>query len=440
MNSNTDFEKSNITVLGLWHQGIVAAACLADSGYKVLAADPNKEIISKLNQGKSPIFEPNLNELINKGLEKNLLTFTENYVDSVKGKKFIFLSLDTPVDENDQSDLQPIFQIVDEISESLEEDCIIIVTSQVPIGTCDSLVSLISQKTPSLNFDVVYIPENLRLGQAIERFIHPSLPVIGTNQQSSFDQISALLSPFESQWEHVSLRTAEMTKHALNSFLAVSICLGNQIGNLCDQLGADGKRVAEVLKREPRIGRYAMLSPGLGFAGGTLARDLQTLRNFGKQFNVKTPLLDGAWETNQIQNTIVVKKLEKIFHSLRGIKVCILGLTYKPGTSTLRRSPALEIITDLHLKGASITAHDPQVDKEELQNYTGFTFFDDPLEAVHQANVLILVTPWPEYKNLAFHEIEKQMADPILIDTNNFLDPQASTLQGFRYYGIGRGF
>jgi UDPglucose 6-dehydrogenase len=231
-----------------------------------------------------------------------------------------------------------------------------------------------------------------------------------------------------------------MSKHALNAFLALSVTFANELGNLCDEVGADGHRLAELLRMEPRVGSKAMLFPGLGFSGGTLARDMQTLRGFGDKFGVETPQLDGTWNSNQQQNKLVVRQLKKHFGgSLTGRKICVLGLTYKADTSTLRRSAALEVIADLVSEGAEISASDPKADRNELKNYTGFTVFDDPVAAAKNADALVLMTPWADYTSLDFASVKNAMKGSLVFDTANLWKADAVIATGLKYLDIGRG-
>jgi UDPglucose 6-dehydrogenase len=232
---------------------------------------------------------------------------------------------------------------------------------------------------------------------------------------------------------------AEMTKHALNAFLATTVTFGNELGNLCDEAGADAKRVAEVLRLEPRIGSKAMLFPGLGFSGGTLARDLQSLRNLGDRSGLETCLLDGVWEANRRQNELVCRKLTRRLGSLRDAPIAILGLTYKPGTSTLRRSAALEIIADLIRAGACIRAHDPRADRAELAGHPEFCFCEDVYEAVEGCRAAVIITGWDEYKALDFRHIKQRMKEAVVLDTNNMLDRETLQGLGFVYLDVGRG-
>jgi UDPglucose 6-dehydrogenase len=422
-----------IAVIGLWHQGVVGAACLADLGYDVLAADTDRERVDRLTEGKAPLYEPGLDELIRKGLDSRRLQFTTDLSAAVRGRPNILLMFDTPVDDNDDSDLGEIRAAVSAIAPHLEPDAVILVTAQVPVGTCDEIHQMTRHA-------VAYIPENLQLGQAIERFRTPPLPVVGADDNATLDRIEALLAPLPVHWERVTLRTAEMTKHALNSFLAVSICFANELGNLCDEVGADGRRLAEVLRLEPRIGAKARLSPGLGFAGGTLARDMQTLRKLGDRNSIETPLLDGAWVSNQRQNRTVIHKLKQsLGENLRGRRIAILGLTYKPETSTLRRSAALEIAGELIREGAEVWASDPRASRDELRAYPALHFVENPYDAIRQGDALVLMTPWKQYRELDFEAIRSGMTTPLLIDTANLWNADHLTSLGFLYIDIGSG-
>jgi UDPglucose 6-dehydrogenase len=231
-----------------------------------------------------------------------------------------------------------------------------------------------------------------------------------------------------------------MSKHALNTFLAISITFANELGNLCDEVGADGHRIAELLRMEPRVGSKAMLFPGLGFSGGTLARDVQTLRNIGKSNKLSTILLDGAWESNKQQNNIVLTRLKDIFGgSLQGLRLGVLGLTYKPETSTLRRSVAIEIINELIRSGAEVRASDPMAEREELKNSNGFKFFENADDALLNVDVLILITPWEVYKSINFKSAAKLMRGRFVFDTANIWDMVKVQEAGLTYVGIGNG-
>lgn len=428
-----------IAVVGCWHQGVVGAACLADAGHEVAGADEDAARVATLNSGHAPLYEPGLDELVLKGLSSGRLHFTDRLEDAVTGCPFVLVMFDTPVDEDDRSDLSGIFRAVERVAPCLANNTVVLVTAQVPVGTCDQLAATIRAANPAVRFGLAYSPENLRLGQAIDRFRTPPLPVMGTDTPETFARLTELFAPLSTSWQRTDIRTAEMTKHALNAFLAVSVCFANELGNLCDEVGADGQRLAQLLRLEPRIGSKAMLYPGLGFSGGTLARDMQTLRTLGDTAGIDTQLLDGAWQSNIQQNQLVIRKLRTVYPDLNGIRVAVLGLTYKPDTSTLRRSAAIDIIADLVRHGAQVAAHDPKADRAEIARQSTFVFSESPYDAVKDAHALVIVTGWPEYKALDFGRVKGLMKGNLLLDTNNMLAADRLQAMGFTYLDIGRG-
>ncbi len=429
-----------IAVLGLWHQGVVGSACLSEAGHEVHAADRDAERIQKLQSGKAPLFEPGLDELLRQQLDSGRLKFSTDFVDCVRAADAVFVMFDTPVDANDESDLTEFFATAREIAPHIKTGAVIFVTAQVPVGSCDAFAAAVRSVNSDADFSMAYSPENLRLGQAIERFRHPPLPVLGADSPEAFERLEKIFEFTGATWERVNVRTAEMTKHALNSFLALSVTFANELGNLCDEVGADGHRLADVLRLEPRVGPKAMLKPGLGFAGGTLARDLQTLRKIGDQRGVDTPLLDGVWTSNQLQNKSVIHRLRRhLGGTLAKKKICVLGLTYKPDTSTLRRSAALEVVAELQRADVAVTASDPRADRAELQLLKGFTFYDDIYAAADGADALVLMTPWKSFLDLKWPELAARMRGRLVLDTANLWSADAVEAAGFTYVDIGRG-
>jgi len=428
-----------LAIIGLWHQGVVAAACMASRGFDVIAADGDAERVRRLAEGHAPIFEPGLDELLQEGLSAGRLRFTSDVGAAVRGRRDVWLMFDTAVDENDRSDLGEVFAAVEEAAAHIEPETVMLVTAQVPVGTCDRLKNLVGERSGGKRFGIAYSPENLRLGQAIERFLNPALPVVGADEEWVFERLDRYLGQLSDRWERTDLRTAEMIKHALNAFLATSVTFGNEIGNLCDVVGADARRVAEVLRLEPRVGSRAMILPGLGFSGGTLARDMQTLRGLGDERQTETFMFDGIWKANQRQLLLPVERLVQVLGDLSGKRIGVLGLTYKPGTSTLRRSAALLIIARLAEAGAVVSAHDPRADRGEVQALTDFLFHDDPYAALEGCEAVVLVTGWPEYRELDFTKILAGMKGDFFLDCNNMLDGGRMRALGFRYAGIGTG-
>lgn len=428
----------NVCVIGAWHLGTVTSACLAEIGYTVVGLDADTERVDALNAGRAPLFEPGLDEILTRNLAAGRLRYTTDPAGALAGAAYVFIAYDTPVDEQDDVDLSPLFDTAADLARYMGSGAAVIVSSQVPVGTCERLAAAIREANPALAFHIACLPENLRLGQAIGRFLRPEMLVIGADDAAAGDRIDEFLSALEAPRVRVGLRTAEMIKHALNAFLATSISFINEIANLCDQVGADAVQVAQALRLDSRIGPNAPLKPGLGFAGGTLARDLKVLLRIARDSSYEAPLLSGVLAVNQGQNRLLLGKLAGLYPSLAGVTVGVLGLTYKAGTSTLRRSPALPLIEGLAARGALVRAYDPKADPAEVLRRP-LTLCPDAYSAALGAHALLLVTEWPEFQQLDFQRLRAAMARPVLLDPQNMLDPQAMSEAGFLYLGTGRG-
>jgi len=428
--------KTKIGVIGVWHLGCVVAASLANAGYEVTGTDFDKKILKNLKNGKAPLYEPELDQLIKKNIKNGVLKLDSSFQQTLAESDFIFLTFDTPVNNQDQLDLSIIYKACNLIAKFAPQKFILVIMSQIPVGTTKKIKELILNKNCRLSFDIVYNPENLRLGSAIESFMKPDRIVFGIEKESVKHKIEKLYSFIKAPKIYMDLEGAEMVKHAINAYLANSISFINEMANLCEVLNIDIRNVAKGMKSDKRIGQYAFLSPGLGFAGGTLGRDLQTLKNFGKNFEMKTPLIDAIISVNQNRQTRLLKKIKDIFSSLKNIKIGILGLTYKAGTNTLRRSVAIEISKKLIQKGATINAFDPMI-KNKIKNAEQINVSDDPYQIAKNADLLILMTDWPEFKNLNFKRIKTLMRQSNIIDARNFLDDKMLKKLSFNYYGIG---
>lgn len=426
--------------MGLWHLGLVSAATLADLDYHVVGFDPNIELIENLKRGLPPLYEPGLENLLKTHLRTNRLRFEQDPVSATSGAKTVLITYDTPVNKEDCVDLSLLDQTIESICPHLTRDALVIINSQVPVGSCERWQKFIGKRRPDAMIDLIYSPENIRLGQAIELFRKPDMIVIGSNLERARKKAEAFYAPFSSDKFYVSWRTAEMAKHALNAFFATSISFANELGSLCDAVGADGIQIAQILKRDSRIGKKAQVRPGLGFAGATLARDLQCLQNVGRTLRVPTPLINSVLEINQRQIRRVAEMIESHFKGqLKNKILTVFGLTYKPGTSTLRRSASLEIMEMLHAKGAQIRAHDPKADLSELRNGLSFDYCKDPYEAIEGSHGILLLTEWPEYKDLDYTLIKKKMAHPLILDAKSHLESLRLPQMGFIYLEMGRG-
>lgn len=428
-----------VCALGIWHLGAVASTCLADLGFQVVGVDQDPARVEELNRGCPPLFEPGLEELLVRNLAAGRLRYTTDLEEGVRGADYVLIAYDTPVDERDEVDLSGLFATAEALALHLTAGVTLVVSSQVPVGTCEKLAETVSAVNPSLAFGIACVPENLRLGQAIERFRHPDMIVIGSDDSRTLTKVAELFASIEAPKVSVSLRTAEMTKHAINAYLATCISFANELAVLCDMVGADALKVAEALRMDARVSAKAPLLPGSGFSGGTLARDVKVLRRLGRQHNYPPPLLDGVWKANQRQARAPVRRLKDVYPALRGQTVTVLGLTYKPGTSTIRRSAALEVIKTLASEGVKVQAYDPKADPEELALHQGFTVCSRVEDAARGSDALLLMTPWPEFRELNFARIGESMKSRVFIDAHNYLDGESLAEQGFKYLGVGRG-
>ncbi|OGS01810.1 MAG: hypothetical protein A3G41_04210 [Elusimicrobia bacterium RIFCSPLOWO2_12_FULL_59_9] len=434
------FGEERICVTGLWHLGTVTCAGLAELGFSVVGVDAEPERVRALEQGHPPIFEPGLAELLARHLATGRLRFSTDLAGALPRSPFVLVTYDTPVDEQDRVDLTQIYAAAEVLAEHLEPNAIVIVNSQVPVGTCEEIQRTIQVQQPNRPFGLAYVPENLRLGRALERFFRPAMIVIGASEPNTWDRVEQFYASVPAPKLRMDLKSAEMTKHAINAYLATCISFINELTNLCDEAGAEATKVAEALRRDERVSPHAPLAPGgLGFAGGTLARDLRALQAVGARLNCPTHLVDAVLAVNQEQRRIVFRRLSKVYGSVAGLTVGILGLTYKPGTSTLRRSAALEIINDLVRAGAQVKAYDPHAALEEVGEKRNFAFYADPAPVAAGSDALVIVTEWPEFRNLDYPTLTASMKRPVLIDTKNLLDPEPLRRKGILYLDVGRG-
>jgi len=433
-------DTDKVCVLGLWHLGSVSAACLADLGYQVVGVDRDAARVQALNAGRPPLYEPGLEELLARGLTSGRLRFSADMEQGVAGARYVLMAYDTPVNEHDEIDLSEIFTVVEETAPFLENGTTLIVSSQVPVGTCERLAATVRRARSSLDFGIACVPENLRLGQAIARFMRPEFLVFGANDDVTHEHVEQLLAAIDAPKLRVDLPTAEMTKHALNAYLATAISFGNEIANLCDEVGADALKVTQALCLDSRVSPRAPLNPGLGFAGGTLARDMKALCALASENGYEASLLHAVLSVNERQNRMIAARLVQLLPARPGLTVGLLGLTYKAGTSTLRRSPGLELAATLAAEGIRVKAYDPKVEPADLQPYLDIlSFCHDPYLVADASDAVVLVTDWPEFRQLDFARMRTLMRSPVLLDPQNVLDADSLAEMGFIYQAVGRG-
>jgi UDPglucose 6-dehydrogenase len=417
-----------IAVAGLWHLGTVTAGCLAAAGHNVIGIDEDSGLIDRLNAAELPVAEPGLQEIIQDELATGRLRFTTSFAEA-NHADVVWVAYDTPVDDQDRADTEFVHSRALALAAQMRPGAVLLVSSQMPVGSIARLER--ESASPAVRF--ACSPENLRLGKALQVFRTPDRVVVGVRDAETRAVLEGVWAPFSPRIEWMSVESAEMTKHAINSFLATSICFINEIATLCERTGADALEVERGLKSDLRIGPGSYLHAGGAFAGGTLARDIAFLRSISQQTATGVPLIDGVYSSNQYHKTWLPRRVAEVFPELAGTTVAILGLTYKPGTNTLRRSSAVEAAQWLHAQGARVRAFDPQIFDlpEELRSVIELAPTAEA--AVEGAAALVVMTPWPEFK-----EINAQAAPPIVFDAARFLEPVLASRPGVRYFSIGR--
>ncbi len=427
-----------VCVLGLWHLGTVTAACLASGGHDVTGLDLDPVVVARLAAGTPPLFEPGLEALVQEGLAAGRLRFTTDVSKAVGDADIIWVAYDTPVDDDDRADVAYVIEQAVKLAPHLRDAALVLISSQVPVGTTQRLERMFASHVPGRTVGFGYCPENLRLGTAIDEFTHPDRVVVGVRQQADGDKVRELLQPFTDRIEWMSVESAEMTKHALNAFLATSVTFINEIAALCEQVGADATEVERGLKSESRIGPKAYLSPGGAFAGGTLARDIVFLTELGQAHGVATSLLSSVTSSNDAHRQWAERRLSQLLEGVAGQTVAIWGLAYKPGTDTLRRSSAVELCHWLSANGAAVRAHDPVVTHVPPDLAVRMHRADSALAALDGASALVVTTPWPEYREFSADDVIRQMARPLVLDANRFLGDTLGTHAGVEYLSVGK--
>ena len=413
----------NVCIYGLWHLGSVTAACLAAGGHRVVGLDDDAATAARLANGQAPLFEPGLDALLREGLDAGRLRFTADVDDAVRDARVVWIAFDTPVDEDDRADVDFVNARIDAAATHAAPGTLIVVSSQLAVGS----IRAAEQRAGRGDIAFAALPENLRLGKAIEVFTKPDRVVAGVRDARGREAVAELLAPFTDRIEWMSVESAEMTKHALNAFLATSIVFMNEIATLCEAVGADAKEVERGLKSESRIGPRAYLSPGAAFAGGTLARDVNFLSALAGD---RPTLFRAVKASNDAHKQWTRGKLRALLGDLRGRTIAVWGLTYKPGTDTLRRSSAVELCRWLVGEQARVRAHDPAV--RALPDDLPIELCATAEDAARGADAVIVATEWPDYRRL---EPDGAMT---VIDPNRFLRERFDR-PPVRYVTIGKG-
>jgi len=438
-----------ITVYGSNYIGLVTAACMAQTGNDVLCIDANKTIIKQLQQGSIPIYEPGLENIVQKNLQSGRLEFTTSLKKGVDHGLFQFIAIDTPSNKNGSSDLKDIFQIVQSIAENMNQYKIIVDKSTVPVGTGDRIRELTSkvlkQRNIKIEFDIVSNPEFTKEGDAIDDFMKPERIIIGADNPRTTELMRELYTPFNRSRDRVvsmDIRSAELTKYAANALLATKISFMNELSNIAELLDADIEQVRIGIGSDPRIG-YHFIYPGCGYGGSSFPKDIQTLARTAHEIGYKAELLNAVEAVNQRQMQKPFEKLQRQYgKSLKDKTIAIWGLSFKPNTDDMKDASSCSLMESLWNIGANIQAYDPiatEACTKMYGNRNDLTLYSSANKALQNADALVILTEWQEFRSPDFSYIKDTLNDPVIVDGRNLYNPQQMTNLGFTYYAIGRG-
>ena len=439
----------NIAVIGSGYVGLVSGACFSEMGNKVICVDNDKNKIKRLNKGDLPIFEPGLKQLVLKNVKNNNLFFTSKIEDALKKIELVFIAVGTPMSEDGSADLDNVLTVARSIGKLINTNIIVVNKSTVPVGTADKVKDVIQKELDlrgtKINFEVVSNPEFLKEGDAISDFMKPDRIVIGAETQSSIFKMKQLYSPFfrtHDRFITMDIRSAEMTKYAANAMLATKISFMNEIANICEKVGADANQVRVGIGSDKRIG-YSFIYPGVGYGGSCFPKDVKALKKTAEENGYTADLISSVEKVNNIQKLVIAKKIKNRFgDDLNGKVFGFWGLSYKPGTDDMREAPSIYTIKELVKFGATVKVYDPKAMNIAKNFYLKDTnkveYFDSKYEVLNNANALILLTEWKEFRSPDFEEIKNKLISPIIFDGRNQYNAFNLEDNGFEYYQIGR--
>ena len=430
-----------IAVVGTGYVGLVTGTCFAETGNNVTCIDIDEKKVERLRNGEVPIYEPNLDVLFERNISAGRLTFTTSLSEGIQDAEIIFLALPTPPGEDGSADLSYILGVADELGKLLTVYKVIVDKSTVPVGTAEKVTKAIS-KNAKVDFAVVSNPEFLREGFAVSDFLKPDRVVIGTSDERAKKVMESLYKPFVRQGNPIYFmdeKSAELTKYAANSFLATKITFMNEIANFCELVGADVDKVRIGIGSDSRIGKR-FLFPGIGYGGSCFPKDVQALSKSGKENNFNFEILDAVMKVNQSQKTILFPKINNFFRgNLKGKKIAVWGLAFKPDTDDIREAPALYLIDLLVEAGAEVVSYDPEA-MSNVQRLYGdkIQFSSNEYEVLKNVDALVICTEWGIFRNPDFNRMKELMNDAVIFDGRNLFDLEEMTGKGFYYSSIGR--
>lgn len=430
-----------IAVVGTGYVGLVTGTCFAETGNHVVCVDIDAKKVERMRNGEIPIYEPHLDVLFERNIKANRLSFTTNLEEGIKDAEIIFLALPTPPGEDGSADLRYILGVADDLGKILTDYKVIVDKSTVPVGTAEKVHAAIA-KNATVEFDVVSNPEFLREGFAVDDFMKPDRVVIGTSSERAEKVMEQLYKPFVRQGNPIIFmdeKSAELTKYAANSFLATKITFMNEIANFCELVGADVDKVRIGIGSDDRIGKR-FLFPGIGYGGSCFPKDVQALVNSGNENGFSFEILKAVMNVNEEQKTVLFPKMLNFFRgNLKGKKIALWGLAFKPDTDDIREAPALYMIDALVNAGASVCAYDP----EAMKNVEGLigdkiSYAENEYIALENADALLICTEWGVFRNPDFDQIGSLLKDKVIFDGRNLFEVQEMNEKGFYYSSIGR--
>lgn len=431
----------NIAVVGTGYVGLVTGTCLAETGNHVICVDINEDKVKKMQSGIVPIYEPHLDVLFERNIKQGRLTFTTKLADAIENAKIIFLALPTPPGEDGSADLSYILGVANDLGKIIKDYKVIVDKSTVPVGTADKVREAMA-KNAKVEFDVVSNPEFLREGFAVDDFLKPDRVVIGTSSDKARKIMEELYKPYVRQGNPIIFmdeKSAELTKYAANAFLATKITFMNEIANLCELLGADVDSVRIGIGSDDRIGKR-FLFPGIGYGGSCFPKDVQALAKSASEVKYDFKILDSVMDINEKQKTIIVPKIKAYFNNdLKGKKIALWGLAFKPDTDDIREAPALYIIDELTKAGATVAAYDPEA-MNNVRNLIGdkITYAMDEYDALRDADALLIATEWSLFRTPDFDKVTSLLKNKVIFDGRNLYGIQQMRELGYFYSSIGR--
>jgi UDPglucose 6-dehydrogenase len=439
----------NLAVIGSGYVGLVSGTCFAEMGNKVICVDVNEDKIQQLKNGIIPIYEPGLSPMVLKNIKNDNLQFSTSLKESIQNAALIFIAVGTPMGDDGSADLQYVISVAKEIGKHMTNEVVIVDKSTVPVGTADKVRETIQfeldKRGSSLEFHVVSNPEFLKEGDAINDFMKPDRVVVGAYSEFAFNKMRQLYHPFTMSYDRIiemDVRSAEMTKYAANAMLATKISFMNEIANICEKVGADVNHVRTGIGSDKRIG-YSFIYPGVGYGGSCFPKDVKALKKIAEKHDYDATLITAVENVNDRQKVVISNKVVKRFgEDLSGKIFGIWGLAFKPGTDDMREAPAIYVIKELVKRGASVVAYDPKTMKESqhfyLKGEKNIRYVDSKYNVLDNANALILLTEWKEFRSPDFEEIKSQLITPIIFDGRNQYGIFNLKEKGFEYYQIGK--